>query len=260
MITQNSYSENLEKAEKDARFILESYLKEPTAENLHGLRTSTRRMLTILKLLPAKVREDKSKGQIDKFSRLLRLTQKARHLDIVLARIPSIEQNRATETLVKGFRRARDTSLRTAQHIASSLKDIQFPEIRTRDLEDSTLQKRFNRSTEKLTAKIQKALPAVTKYSIKPKQLRRLRQDARKLRYLLELSPNPETSEKLSALKSWQELLATIHDNDACIQLLQEGKKSAQIEGLVRELTSERSQNFEKFKSMVEEKPVFLKV
>jgi CHAD domain-containing protein len=254
------YTEKLEKAEKDAGFMLESYLKDSNAENLHGLRTSTRRMLTIFKLLPAGMREGTPKGTTEKFSRLLELTQKARHLDIVLSRIPSKEQNKSTEVLARSFRKARDSSLRTAQRIASSLKNSPLPEIRSKDLEDSTLQKRFNRSAQKLTARVRKAIPTVIKGSIKTKQLHRLRQDSRKLRYILELSPNPETSEKLSVLRTWQEILATIHDNDACIQLLQDGKRSEQIERLLHELKSERSQNYEKFRSMVEEKPVFLKV
>ena len=259
MITQSSYSEKLEKAEKDAGFMLESYLKDSNAENLHGLRTSTRRMLTIFKLLPAKVREGTPKGTTEKFSRLLELTQKARHLDIVLSRMPSKGQDKATEVLVRKLRKSRDSSIRTAQRIASSLKNSPLPEIRSKDLEDSTLQKRFKRAAEKLTARIQKTLPAVIKDSIKAKQLHRLRQDSRKLRYILELSPNPETSEKLSVLRSWQEILATMHDNDACIQMLKDEKKSEQIEAIRHELTAERSQNFKKFRSMVEEKPVFLK-
>src|SRR5262252_3002488 len=99
LITENSYSTSLQKAEKDAGYMLESYLKEPTAENLHGLRTSTRRMLTIFKLLPGKVREGKPKKRMEAFTKLLDLTQKARHFDIVLSRISS-DQNKATEALV----------------------------------------------------------------------------------------------------------------------------------------------------------------
>ncbi len=103
-------------------------------------------------------------------------------------------------------------------------------------------------------------LPAVRKDSIKRKQLHRLRQDSRKLPYLLELSANPENSEKLSVLRIWQEVLAAIHDSDACIELLQTGKKAPEIKALVDVVKSERSQDLEKFKSIVEEKPVFGKI
>ena len=252
LLTESSYSTSLLKAEKDASFMLDSYLKEPTPENLHGLRTSTRRMLTIFKLLPAKVRDGKPEKRMESFTKLLDLTQKARHFDIVLSKIGS-DQNKATEALVKALKKSRDSSLRAAQSIASSLKGTALDKVRI-NVSDSTVQKRFDKSEEKLTERIQEALPAVKKGSIKRKQLQELRQDGRKLRYLLELSASPEKSERLAVLRTWQELLAAIHDNDACIELLQDGKKTPQVSGLVKELTAERSQNFEKFKSIVEEK------
>src|SRR5262245_44222881 len=191
--------------------MLESYLKEPTVENLHGLRTSTRRMLTIFKLLPGKAKTGKPRKRMEAFSKLLDLTQKARHLDIVLSRITSSEQGKASGALATGLKKARDSSVRAAQRIASSLKG-ESGEGAQVNVDDSTVQKRFDRSAEKLTSRIVKALPAVKNGSIKRKQLFHLRQDARKLRYLLELSNSPEKSEKLSVLRTWQELLATIHD------------------------------------------------
>ncbi len=251
MLTESSFGESLHKAENDARFMLDSYLKEPTAENLHGLRTSARRVLTIIKILPGKAREGKTKKRLDSLSKLLDLTQKARHLDIVLSRISSSGQVKSTEPLVKSLEKTRDSSLRAAQSIAASLKGKLTEE--SRKVGDSTVQKRFARSEEKLTGKIEKILPAVKKGSIKRKELQQLRQDARKLRYLLELSASPAKSERLGVLRTWQEVLAAIHDNDACIELLKDSKNS-RSGVLVRELTAERTQNFEKFKSIVEEK------
>src|SRR5262249_4849118 len=154
--------------------------------------------------------------------------------------------------------KARDSSIRAAQRIASSLKGTSGEGIQF-TVDDSTVQKRYERSAEKLTGRIQKALPSVTKGTIKRKQLHRLRQEARKLRYLLELSNSPEKSERLSVLRTWQELLAAIHDNDACIDLLNDTRKSSQVTALVDELTAERGQNYEKFRSIVEEKGAFLK-
>src|SRR5262245_9881796 len=112
LLTESSFTESLRKAEKDASFMLESYLKEPTVENLHGLRTSTRRMLTIFKLLPGKAKTGKPRKRMEAFSKLLDLTQKARHLDIVLSRITSSEQGKASEALAKGLKKARDSSVR----------------------------------------------------------------------------------------------------------------------------------------------------
>jgi len=59
------------------------------------------------------------------------------------------------------------------------------------------------------------------------------------------------------ALKSWQEILAAIHDNDAFIQQLEDSKKTPQVKALIDQVSRERSENYQKFTSLIEERPVF---
>ncbi len=257
MITPSSYTTNLGKAEKDLEYMVNSYLKDPTAENVHGLRTATRRMLTISQLLPKRTQGEKSKERLAKFEKLLQLTNEIRHLDIALSRTPTGEKNQATEKLAKILKKNREGLLPPARTVAAALKKAVGPEIRAKDIPETTLQKRFKKLAEKLSGRIQKLLPIVIKDSKKQRQLHRLRQDSRRLRYILELSSTPQESESLTTLRSWQEVLATIHDNDVCIKRFQNKKESPGIGTLLQEMTAEREQNYRKFKSMAEAKTPF---
>ncbi len=58
-------------------------------------------------------------------------------------------------------------------------------------------------------------------------------------------------------LSGRQEILAAIHENYAFIQQLEDSKKTPQVKALIDQVSRERSENYQKFTSLIEERPVF---
>jgi CHAD domain-containing protein len=74
LITPHSYNETLSKSEKIVSDKVNAYLKEPSEENVHDLRTSIRRLLTTASILPKKIRAEKeSRKYLEGYERLLKL-------------------------------------------------------------------------------------------------------------------------------------------------------------------------------------------
>ncbi len=258
MITFSSYKTNLDKAEKDLAERIKSYAKDPNLDNVHALRMATRKMLAFLQLLPKEVRNGtESRKYTAKLERLLRLNTKVRHLDIAILRIPTDTKQPVYDRLLKKLGKLRESSIQPARRFATSLKNNTAPSLPEKELSDSTLQKRLKKTTERLADQIQDRLPAVLKDSKKQKALLRLRQDARMLRYTLELENASRPSESLTTLRSWQEVLAAIHDDDVIIERLQEERKSPETEALLSEIKADRKQNYENFRSTAGTKPHF---
>jgi hypothetical protein len=59
LITPQSYTQSLSKSEKIVSDNVRAYIKEPSEENVHDLRTSIRRLLTTANVLPKKIRRQK---------------------------------------------------------------------------------------------------------------------------------------------------------------------------------------------------------
>ena len=258
MITPRSYAKQLSKSQNSVTKKLKAYLKDPTENNVHDLRTSIRRMTVTADILPKKMRREKDlKEYISNHEKLLKLNARVRDLDIILSKMSSEKNDPDYSEIVKDLSKSRESELKRIRSFGFSVKDEKGFSLRASDLSGSVIRKRFSKSADKLATKIEGRLPIVVQEPANKLELHKLREDSRRLRYVLELDSGPSTSKLLTVLESWQEVLGRIHDSDILILHFENEKDTPKIGKLLERETSSRNDNYEKFRSIARESPSF---
>lgn len=234
-----------------------AYLKKQMPEQVHDLRTATRRLSATIELLPKNVRDTKRfRKYSERIQNLISLNAKVRDLDIIISRAAARKNDPEYAKLTKKFENARRTALKPALEFASTMGKTKQPSIRGRDLSSLDARKRFNKITNRLSSRITKRLPVVLEDANNKRELHRLREDSRMLRYTIELAGEKKSSKILPVLRSWQEILGLIHDGDIVIDYLQNEEESPEARDLIRDELTERNKNYEIFTSMVAKSPL----
>ena len=260
MITPQSYNEVLSRSQKIVADKIRTYLKDPNEEIVHDLRTSIRRLLATFDLMPKKIRkQSESKKYLESYERLLKINAKVRDTDIVLSKLPNHGDDPAYSKLAKRLGNARDSKLKSAQKLASAVKDTKILALRTNDLSASALQKRFKKTTRTLAKKLRKRLRIVSRDAKNLDELHKLREDSRRLRFTLEVDDNPETSKLLPVVEAWQDVLGKIRDSDIFISHFKNDKETSRISQVLDREKSERKENFERFLEIAKESPMLSK-
>lgn len=258
MITPRSYTESLSKSEKTVSNKVEAYIKEPTEENVHDLRISIRRLLTTANILPKKIRGHKeSRRYLESCERLLQLNAKVRDIDIVLSKLPNHGDDPAYSSLAIRLNKIRESSVRKAQKLASSIDEKKNLPIHPSELSAPFIQKRFKKTADTLAKKLKKHLRIVTRERKDLDELHKLREDSRRLRFTLEMDDTPKTSKLLSILETWQDVLGKIRDSDIFILHFGYEKDTPEIKQLLEQEKSVRHENYEKFLEIVRQSPDF---
>jgi CHAD domain-containing protein len=258
MIAPESFAEKLAKSENYVAENIQAYLKQPNEDSVHDLRTSIRRLLATSSILPKNIRTKKgSKRYLEDHARLLRINARVRDLDIILSKMGKRREDPAYAKLGKKLAEDRQSSLKKAQKLARAIQEDTVLTIKPDDVSTSSLKKRFKKTAAKLAEKINKRLPIVTKEPENKAELHQLREDSRRLRYVLELDKSKETSEPLKILESWQDVLGAIHDSDIFIEHFDKGKVSTEIKTLIEPEVSARNENYQKFLAIAKESPSF---
>ena len=257
MITPQGYTETLSKAEKNVSEKVKAYLKDPSEENVHDLRTSIRKLIATMDILPKKIRRSKdSKIYLEGYERLLKANAKIRDIDIVLSKLPSHGDDAAFSKLATKLMHMRDSLLKQARRAAASIKDGEFSP-KPDDVSASTIQKRFKKTASSLAKKLKKRLQVVRKDPKNIDEIHKLREDSRRLRFTLEMDNTAESSKLLLVLESWQEALGVIRDSDIFISHFKDEKEPSMIKEAVDREKSSRKENFEKFLEIAKETPSF---
>jgi len=244
------YNARIEKVEKR----LKSYLEDPDEENVHDLRTATRRMVAALDALPKEIRnEDKTQEFLGAFRKLSKQNTGIRDLDIIVSKISKREKDPAIERLSKNVLEARKTQVQHAHEYALEVQKEIPPILRKRDISDPAIRKRLDKLVSRLTSRINNRLPKVLSDPANMEELHLLRIDARRLRYVLELIDNKETPKLVKLLESWQDVLGPIHDNDVTIEYLRSSADSREVQILLNEEMNERKSHYRKFGSLAKE-------
>jgi CHAD domain-containing protein len=182
LITPRSYTESLSKSEKIVSDKVTAYLKEPTEENVHDLRTSIRKLLTIANILPKKIREQRElKKYLESYENLLRLNAKVRDVDIILSKLPHHGDDPTYSKLARQFNEMRESSLKKATRFASSIKGMERFSIEADKLSNPMIQKRFKKTASALTKRLKKRLRIVFNEPKNLDELHKLREDSRRL-------------------------------------------------------------------------------
>ncbi|HVH16423.1 MAG TPA: CHAD domain-containing protein [Candidatus Angelobacter sp.] len=256
MITPQSYAHSLSKSEKLVSDNVKAYLKEPSEDNVHDLRTSIRRLLTTANILPKKIRCEKdSRRYLESHEKLLSLNAKVRDIDIILSKLPHHGDDPAYAKLAKQLQKMRESSLKKTQRFAESINDKTNLPIETRKLSERIIQKRFKETAKAFTETLKERLHVVVKEPRNINELHKLREDSRRLRFTLEIDDTPESSRLLPVLETWQDILGKIRDSDIFISHFEDEKQPAKIGKVLEQEKSARKENYQKFLKIFKESP-----
>ncbi len=127
--------------------------------------------------------------------------------------------------------------------------------MKSRDISEPTLKKRYDKVVRKLSSKITSELPLVREDASKVEELHVVRRDCKQLRYVLEMGEFSKPPRPLVTLRTWQDLLGTIRDHDVMIEYLQGLRKSPEILVALNTETEGRSNSYRKFVETSRENP-----
>ena len=257
MITRDSFAKEYDKFAKALTRRVKAYLRDPNAENVHRLRTATRRLQAAFALLPKESRKQtKAQKTMARIKKLMKVNASVRDQDIILSKLSTYKQNPTYERLMEERRRSRKSHLEQAKELALSVQKNPAPRVKPRDLSEPTLQKRHDKVVGKLSSKITSELPLVREDPSKVEELHVVRRDCKQLRYVLEMGEFSRPPKPLVALRSWQDLLGTIRDHDVMIAYLRELKKSPEILSALNTETESRNNSYRKFVEASRENPI----
>lgn len=251
MINGRSLTKRYRKTQKRLNDRINAYLKEQAPDQVHDLRTATRRLLAVIELLPKSVRTAKrTRKYSEKSRKLISLNARVRDLDIIIARAAARTNIPEYAKFAKKLEKARKSALKPALEFASSFEDTKQPTVRGKNLSDTDVRKRFNKIARRLSSRISKRLPVVLEDASNKSELHRLREDSRMLRYTIELVGEDKSSKIVPILTAWQETLGLIHDSDIVIDYLQHEEETPEVRDLMRDEQVERVKNYEVFATM----------
>ncbi|MFY9870797.1 MAG: CHAD domain-containing protein, partial [Candidatus Nitrosopolaris sp.] len=165
-----------------------AYIKDSNENNIHDIRTATRRLDASFRSLPKKMRR---KNKISKYKttskQLFKINSQIRDCDIICETLEKYSSDPIFIKLTTSLKRRRKTKLANARKMALSLRDLLLPYISENDIQSKKLEMRFNKIVCRLRERIELHLPVVLTNANKVKELHEMRKDGKKLRYLLEL-------------------------------------------------------------------------
>jgi CHAD domain-containing protein len=257
LITRESFAKEYNRFAKALTRRVKAYLRDPNAENVHRLRTATRRLQAAFALLPKTTRnENRAQKTMAHIKELMKVNASVRDQDIILSKLSMYKQSPTYARLTEGLRKSRKSHLEQAKELALSVQKDPGPRVKPRDLSDPILRRRYNKVVRKLGSKITSELPLVREDPSKVEELHVVRRDCKQLRYVLEMAEFSRPPKPLVALRSWQDLLGTIRDNDVMIAYLQGLRRSAEIQVALNIEIENRNKNYRKFVEVSRENPV----
>ena len=257
MITRDSFAKEYDKFAQALTRRVKAYLRDPNAENVHRLRTATRRLQAAFALLPKTTRkQNKAQKAMTRIKKLMKANASVRDQDIILSKLSTYKQDPRYQRLIEDLRKSRKSHLEQAKELALSVQKNPGPRVKPRGLSETVLQRRYDKVARKLGSKITNELPVVRGDPSKVEELHVVRRDCKQLRYVLEMGEFSRPPKPLVALRSWQDLLGTIRDHDVMIAYLRGLNKSPEIQLALNMETESRNDNYRKFVEASRENPV----
>ena len=226
------------------------YLADSNEGNIHDIRTAIRRVDASLRSLPKKVRR---KSRLNNYAttskQLFKINSQVRDYDVIYGKLEKYSSEPVYTELTDSLKKRRVVKLRKARNIALSLRKLTVPKINEDDIPDKKLQQRFNKVVSRFSDRIELNFPIVLTNADKIKDLHEMRQDCKRLRYLLEILPdkNKEISKTITELEEMQDMLGSIHDDDIVIAYLRRVKRPKAIHHILDEEIAERNKKYEEF-------------
>ena len=226
---------------------LSAYLQDPNEKNVHDVRTSIRRLDAVFKILPKKTRrKTKMKKFASELKKFFKTNNQIRDFDIISQKLIA-QQSEVHKQILQLVDKKRKNKLAGAKSQAESLQNLEHPKINKDEIISAKLEKKFKKILIKSIENIQELMPKVIKDSKFVEELHRLRKEYKKLRYVLELTENPESSNFIKNLKQLQDILGSIHDSDITIDFLKKLPSKYKTDEIIKKENDSRMQMYQKF-------------
>jgi CHAD domain-containing protein len=216
-LSPNGFIRDYQKAARRLERAFDLLLENSGEAEVHEARTSARKMIIHLKLLPKKIRE---KGKVRKLEKKLEdvmdATSELRDIDIITLKL--VSEGKSADGLVKHAERKRQVYLQAALEAVSSARKRKIPRLDEKDISPSGLRSRFEQVRDSLEGEIEELIPVVARDSADLESLHQLRIDSRKLRYAFESLSSKDSA--LRRIEGLQDKLGSIHDWDISIEFV----------------------------------------
>ena len=234
---------------------LNDYIKDSNENNIHDIRTATRRLDASFTSLPKKMRrKTKIRKYVTTSKQLFKVNSQVRDCDIISEKLQKYSSEPIYTRLTGSLNRKRKTKLASARKIALSLRDLHVPRVRENEIPAKQLDMRSNKVVLRLRERIELDLPIVLTNVNKIEELHELRKTCKKLRYLLELAShqnnsinNKEIHVVITQLEDVQDILGTIHDSDTTIAYLKRVRHLDKVTHILHNEITERNKKYEDF-------------
>ena len=242
----NIYADNCTQNIRRIHTKLDKYLENPTADNIHHMRTSLRRLQATYQSSSKQIRKKKKIKEFVRIGKkLFKINSNIRDIDIILEKLAKEGKmpEQQLEYYEKPLVQDRENQLEEARTIALELRELAVPSIYNKNKIDKNFEKnsikRLAKLSRKLNNNIKKRTPIVIGDDSRITELHELRKDSKKLRYLIELVTSKENINEntnvlidnnnhkiLEHLEKIQGMLGDIHDYDIVIDYLRQHQTS----------------------------------
>jgi CHAD domain-containing protein len=227
---------------------LDDYLKDQSVDAVHDVRTSIRRLQSVHRALPKKVRKEKRRLEYMSLCKeFFKANTPARDCDILRVKLVEECGISAADSLVMALMRRRDACLKQARKKGKKLRRAKDPGIDPDDLERGKIRDRFEDVLMKITKQLGRNVPIVLSDMTKLRELHYVRKKIKSLRYTLELSSNRKAlSAPLKELSELQDILGEVRDNDIAVRYLRSSDRSNGNARARSELAAKRDGAYQK--------------
>ena len=203
-------------------------IRDGNADAIHDGRVATRRLRAVVPLASAGGPPDLSDGLLQLLRQAGRALGRARDTDVLLEQVDALEQKlRSAPIAVSALlHRIRRRQLKERRRVVRKLDGLEFDSLTRLAQDQPSLRGRaqFGLLERTIADQVNELRDAVTTGSgvYFPKRAHRVRIDAKKLRYQLELVAHPDVKRAVKRLQRIQSVLGSIQDRRALIDELSE--------------------------------------
>jgi CHAD domain-containing protein len=247
-LNKNVFLKKFEKISENFYQKLNEYMSDPNDENIHDIRVSIRRLESAYQILPKSIRKkDKVRGYLRQAKKLFKLNATIRDFDIICTNM-ELRYPDKTVDLVSSLKNSRREYVKKANKLALKVSYLDIPKITKSDIKKSKLVKRHRKTIDNIILDIHKNSIISLGDETKINELHMLRKNFKKLRYLLELSSDKRTIQKiLQSLKSIQDVLGEIHDMDIIIDHLRNIDQNSRYSDIIAIEVLNRNKKYSAF-------------
>lgn len=222
---------------------LESYIDDPSEENIHNVRISIRRLESAYSVIPKSSRTKKSDRLVSMYMEFFSLNNIVRNRDIILQKL-EVYGYPGESQISLATNRKKLKRLLLALDLAEKIIKSKKPKLKK-----ISASSKFEKTILTMVKEFNIYVSAVTNNENNVDELHSMRKLVKKIRYVLEMHPAKTYDGLLANLKSLQTLLGSIHDCDVFIRYL--GKNKKQYPDMSKIVESEKVKRSTAYKQLV---------